>query len=148
LLIAAKCVPRDIQYSHHSAIPTDLLKGDPKPPVKNIMNPTVKKMKVRHGRHKDPIEPRFDFSEPRFDSSKPRLKLIDPGVKSKPVEIMWVQKQNWDVRRVYTIFLWTSRHDEAFEKLKALLAWAVMRSFPDYSREFYLFTDASKYQIG
>jgi hypothetical protein len=44
--------------------------------------------------------------------------------------------------------LWTERQQVSFEAIKALLARSVLLSFPDYNREFYIYTDASKYQMG
>jgi hypothetical protein len=45
-------------------------------------------------------------------------------------------------------FQWTERQQVSFEAIKALLARAVLLSFPNYNREFYIYTDASKYQMG
>lgn len=45
-------------------------------------------------------------------------------------------------------FQWTADCQKAFETLKATITHEVMLSFPDYSKPFHLFTDASDYQIG
>jgi hypothetical protein len=45
-------------------------------------------------------------------------------------------------------FQWTERQQVSFEAIKALLARSVLLSFLDYNREFYMYTDASKYQMG
>jgi hypothetical protein len=47
-----------------------------------------------------------------------------------------------------TKFIWNAVSQQGFEKIRELLARSVMLSFPDYGRKFFLFTDASKYQIG
>jgi hypothetical protein len=47
-----------------------------------------------------------------------------------------------------TKFEWTDHQQSSFETIKSLLARSVMLSFPDYTREFYIYTDASKYQMG
>jgi hypothetical protein len=41
-------------------------------------------------------------------------------------------------------FQWTERQQVSSEAIKALLARSVLLSFPDYKREFYIYTDASK----
>jgi hypothetical protein len=45
-------------------------------------------------------------------------------------------------------FVWTAVHQHAFECLKAVNTKEVLLSFPDYSKPFHLYTDASDYQIG
>jgi hypothetical protein len=45
-------------------------------------------------------------------------------------------------------FVWTERQQTSFEAIKALLARSVLLSIPDYKREFYIYTDASNYQMG
>jgi hypothetical protein len=43
---------------------------------------------------------------------------------------------------------WTPEHQEAFEKMKALIAKETLLTFPDFSQEFEIHTDASKLQLG
>jgi hypothetical protein len=44
---------------------------------------------------------------------------------------------------------WTSEHQEAFDKMKALIAKeTLLVTFPDFSQEFEIHTDASKLQLG
>jgi hypothetical protein len=43
---------------------------------------------------------------------------------------------------------WTAEHQEAFEKMKLLIAKETLLSFPDFSQEFEIDTDASKLQLG
>jgi hypothetical protein len=43
---------------------------------------------------------------------------------------------------------WTTEHQEAFEKMKALIAKETLLTFPDISKEFEIHTDASKLQLG
>ena len=42
-----------------------------------------------------------------------------------------------------TRFLWTHEHQQAFEKLKQLLLQEPILRFPDYNKEFHIFTDCS-----
>jgi transposase InsO family protein len=43
---------------------------------------------------------------------------------------------------------WTSEHQEAFDKMKTLIAKETLLTFPDFSQEFEIHTDASKVQLG
>jgi RNase H-like domain found in reverse transcriptase len=43
---------------------------------------------------------------------------------------------------------WTPEHQEAFERMKALIAKETFLTFPDFSQEFEIQTDASKLQLG
>jgi hypothetical protein len=43
---------------------------------------------------------------------------------------------------------WTTEHQEAFDKMKALIAKETLLTFPDFSQEFEIHTDASKLQLG
>ena len=43
---------------------------------------------------------------------------------------------------------WTPEHQEAFDKMKALIAKETLLTFPDFSQEFEIHTDASKLQLG
>jgi len=45
-------------------------------------------------------------------------------------------------------FHWTTECQTAFDKLKEAISTEVMLTFPDYTKPFHLFTDASDYQIG
>jgi hypothetical protein len=45
-------------------------------------------------------------------------------------------------------FEWTTKHQEAFDAIKAAVSKDVLLSFPDYSLPFELYTDASDYQMG
>lgn len=45
-------------------------------------------------------------------------------------------------------FAWTSLQQDAFEKLKDVLCSEPLLQYPDFSRTFYLTTDASQYAIG
>jgi len=45
-------------------------------------------------------------------------------------------------------FVWTPVHQKAFEALKQAITSEVLLTFPDYSKPFHLFTDASDYQVG
>ena len=43
---------------------------------------------------------------------------------------------------------WTSEHQESFDKMKALMARETLVTFPDFTKEFEIHTDASKLQLG
>ena len=45
-------------------------------------------------------------------------------------------------------FQWTSKHQEAFDKLKHILTTAPVLAYPDYSKPFILETDASLKGLG
>jgi transposase InsO family protein len=43
---------------------------------------------------------------------------------------------------------WTKECTEAFESIKASMARETLLNFPDFNKEFHIFTDASNYQLG
>jgi hypothetical protein len=43
---------------------------------------------------------------------------------------------------------WDEIHQQAFEKVKATIAKDVTLAYPDYSQEFEIHTDSSKFQLG
>ena len=45
-------------------------------------------------------------------------------------------------------FLWTDQHEKAFLEMKAIITADAMNAFPDYSKPFQIYTDASDYQLG
>ena len=45
-------------------------------------------------------------------------------------------------------FKWQTKHQEAFDNLKRELARQVILAYPDFTKTFEIYTDASKYQIG
>jgi hypothetical protein len=46
------------------------------------------------------------------------------------------------------VFEWTDEQQEAFEEIKRVMCQKTMLSFPDFSKEFHVYTDASDYQLG
>jgi hypothetical protein len=48
----------------------------------------------------------------------------------------------------YVKWKWTTEHQESFNKMKALVAKGTLLTFPDFSKEFEIHTDASKLQLG
>lgn len=47
-----------------------------------------------------------------------------------------------------SLFVWTSEHDTAFQSLKTSLCSAPILALPDFSKQFCIETDASKYGVG
>ena len=45
-------------------------------------------------------------------------------------------------------FVWTQECDDAFEKMKQLLAQDVMLAYPNFEKKFVIHTDASDRQLG
>jgi hypothetical protein len=45
-------------------------------------------------------------------------------------------------------FNWTDEHQKAFENIKKIICREVMLTFPDFSKPFHIYTDASDKQIG
>ena len=45
-------------------------------------------------------------------------------------------------------FIWTPKHQQAFERMKVLVAADALLVFPEHSLTFDVKTDASKYQLG
>ena len=43
---------------------------------------------------------------------------------------------------------WTDKEQKAFEQIKRIVAREVLLAFPDFSKPFEIYTDASKYQLG
>ncbi len=45
-------------------------------------------------------------------------------------------------------FKWTPEMQAAFDEIKCVIARETMLAFPDFSKEFHIYTDASEYQLG
>ena len=45
-------------------------------------------------------------------------------------------------------FKWTQEQEQAFLKIKRLMARQILLKFPDFSKPFHVYTDASDYQLG
>ena len=43
---------------------------------------------------------------------------------------------------------WTEEHQVAFDKIKHIISREVLLAYPDFSKPFEIYTDASKYQLG
>jgi RNase H-like domain found in reverse transcriptase len=56
-----------------------------------------------------------------------------------PLSLLTSSKVKWK---------WTTEHQESFDKMKALIAKETLLTFPDFSKEFEIHTDASKLQLG
>ncbi len=44
--------------------------------------------------------------------------------------------------------IFSKPYESSFQQIKTLVAEDVLIRFPDHSKEFHIYTDASKYQIG
>ena len=47
-----------------------------------------------------------------------------------------------------SIWKWTKECDESFESIKRSMARETLLNFPDFKKEFHIYTDASEYQLG
>jgi RNase H-like domain found in reverse transcriptase len=45
-------------------------------------------------------------------------------------------------------FEWLSSHQQAFDKIKKVIGTEVLLSYPDFSKPFHIYTDASDHQLG
>ena len=45
-------------------------------------------------------------------------------------------------------FKWNDNHESSFQQMKKLVSEDVLLRFPDHSKPFHIYTDASKYQLG
>ena len=45
-------------------------------------------------------------------------------------------------------FKWTEEHQKAFDEMKRVMSKETLLSFPDFNKEFHVYTDASKTQLG
>ena len=45
-------------------------------------------------------------------------------------------------------FKWEKEQQEAFEELKQVISKETLLSFPDFNKEFHIYTDASNTQLG
>jgi hypothetical protein len=45
-------------------------------------------------------------------------------------------------------FNWTDEHQKAFDNIKKIICREVMLNFPDFSKPFHIYTDASDKQLG
>ena len=66
---------------------------------------------------------------------------------------MWPQRSHFlsplsSLTSVKVKWKWLPEHQEAFDQLKALIAKETLLTFPDFSKEFEIHTDASKLQLG
>jgi transposase InsO family protein len=66
---------------------------------------------------------------------------------------MWPQRSHLlaplsSLTSVKVKWKWTKEHQQAFDQMKALMAKETLLTFPDFSQEFEIHTDASKLQLG
>ena len=45
-------------------------------------------------------------------------------------------------------FLWTPVHQKAFDLIKNVMARQILLKYPDFTKPFHIYTDASQYQLG
>ena len=53
-----------------------------------------------------------------------------------------------DLTKKGSVFKWEPHHQEAFDKIKAIMCKAPVLLQPDFNKKFYLQTDASAYGVG
>ena len=66
---------------------------------------------------------------------------------------MWPKRAHFltpltDVYSTKKKFIWTDAQEHAFHNIKALVSEDIMLRFPNHSKPFEIYTNASKYQIG
>ena len=45
-------------------------------------------------------------------------------------------------------FVWGAEQQQAFDQIKKVISRETLLSFPDFNKEFHIYTDASDYQLG
>ena len=45
-------------------------------------------------------------------------------------------------------YIWTDKHQKSFEEAKRMVAGEAILAYPDFSKEFHVYTEASDYQLG
>jgi hypothetical protein len=53
-----------------------------------------------------------------------------------------------DIVGANTPFVWGPEQQKAFDKMKRIISRETLLTFPDFKKEFHIYTDASKYQLG
>ena len=66
---------------------------------------------------------------------------------------MWPKRAHYlapltDICSTRRKFVWTDTQEHAFQTIKRLVSEDVMLRFPDHSKPFTIFTDASNFQVG
>jgi hypothetical protein len=54
----------------------------------------------------------------------------------------------FNLLKKHTLFVWTQEHEKAFDLLKTALVTTPVLALPDFSKQFYVYTDACQYGIG
>lgn len=80
-----------------------------------------------------------DMWEKRSEMLAPLTDLVAECGVTKSTKKKGTRKRPW---------YWDDRHQKAFDDVKATIARDVVLAYPDYSEEFEIYTDASKYQLG
>ena len=45
-------------------------------------------------------------------------------------------------------FVWQDKEQQAFEEIKVIISHKTLLSYPDFSKDFHIYTDSSDYQLG
>lgn len=59
-----------------------------------------------------------------------------------------ISRPLFNLLKKHTLFVWTQEHQKAFDLLKTALVTAPVLALPDFSKQFYIYTDACQYGIG
>jgi hypothetical protein len=80
-----------------------------------------------------------DIWEKRTDLLAPLTDLVGECGTTKSTKKKGTKKSAWH---------WDDTHQKAFESVKAMIARDVVLAYPDFSKKFVIYTDASKRQLG
>jgi hypothetical protein len=80
-----------------------------------------------------------DIWEKRTDLLAPLTDLVGECGTTKATKKKGTKKAPWH---------WDNTHQESFEAIKSLIARDIVLAYPDFSKKFVIYTDASKRQLG
>lgn len=80
-----------------------------------------------------------DIWEKRSELLAPLTDLVGECGHTKETRRKGTKKKPW---------YWAERHQQAFDAIKKIIARKVLLAYPDYSKPFEIYTDASSRQLG